>query len=63
MHCGACFFIERRRFSDPEIDGPIEIAMLLVEGCVENDVTISVEKLRDGRNGACTIGIGGRAPK
>ena len=46
MHGGAGFFVEGRRFSDPKVNGPIEIAVLLVDSRVENDVTIAVEELR-----------------
>ena len=46
MHGGAGFLVEGRRFSDPKVDGPIEIAVFLMDRRVQDDVTIAVEELR-----------------
>ena len=46
MHGCAGFLVEGCRFSNPKVNGPIEIAVLLVDSRVENDVTIAVEELR-----------------
>ena len=46
MHGGAGLLVQRRRLADPKVNGPVEIAVLLVDRRVQNDVTIAVEKLK-----------------
>ncbi len=46
MHGGAGLFVQCRRLADPKVNGPVEIAVLLVDRRVQNDVTIAVEKLK-----------------
>ena len=46
VHGGASFLVQGRSFSDPKVNGPIEISVVFVDGRVQHDVTVAVEKLQ-----------------